>query len=26
VQMRERLGLPAPVEDPAPASPRMIER
>ena len=26
VQMRERLGLPAPVEDPAPVSPRMIER
>jgi phage shock protein A len=26
VQMRERLGLPAPVGDPAPASPRMIER
>jgi phage shock protein A len=26
VQMRERLGLPAPVEDPAPASRRMIER
>ena len=26
VQMRERLGLPAPVDDPAPASPRMLER
>jgi len=26
VQMRERLGLPAPVENPAPASPRMLER
>ena len=26
VQMRERLGLPAPVEDPAPASRRMIEQ
>jgi phage shock protein A len=26
VQMRERLGLPAPVDEPAPASPRMLER